>query len=149
MARGGHGLYKVSSGPAMPYSSSPVGKSPETAKRSFQGWPARRVGGLSPSSTLFDTPRCTPMIPFLSNCTVGNQWPSDDLVMTSFPVEIMSMTGHVTVLSSRDHLSMYRGKLWFGIKTYTNGKVKLLRQILPPSQPVHLKGENRKATDYK
>jgi hypothetical protein len=34
---------------------------PETALRSFLGWPARRVGGLRPSSTLSDTPRCAHM----------------------------------------------------------------------------------------
>jgi hypothetical protein len=49
MARGGHGLPKVSLGPAMPYPSTPYGRAtPETALQ-------------QPSSTPLDTPRHTPM----------------------------------------------------------------------------------------
>jgi hypothetical protein len=47
MARGGHGLPKVSPGSAL---------------RPFLGWPARRAGCQRPSSTLLETPRRTPMI---------------------------------------------------------------------------------------
>jgi hypothetical protein len=47
----------------MPYPSTPCGRAtPETAIRPFQGWPARRAGGLQPSSTPLDTPRRTPMV---------------------------------------------------------------------------------------
>jgi hypothetical protein len=62
MARGSHGLPKVSLGPAMPYPSTPCGRTtPETALWPFQGWPTLRVGGLRPSPTLLYTPRRTPM----------------------------------------------------------------------------------------
>jgi hypothetical protein len=63
MARGGHGLLK-SPGPAMPDPSTPCRRAtPEMAEplQPFQGWPARRMGSLRPSSTLLDTPRRTPM----------------------------------------------------------------------------------------
>jgi hypothetical protein len=50
MARGGHGLPKVSPGPAQPDPYMPC------------GWPAYRAGGLRLSSTPLDTPRCTPML---------------------------------------------------------------------------------------
>jgi hypothetical protein len=50
MARGGHGLPKVSPESAMPYPSTPCRQA--TCK----------VGGLRPSSTPLDTPRCTAMI---------------------------------------------------------------------------------------
>jgi hypothetical protein len=63
-ARGCHGLPKVSSGPAMPYLSPPLGRAtPKIALRPFQGWHARRAGCLQPSSTPLDTPRHTPMGP--------------------------------------------------------------------------------------
>jgi hypothetical protein len=53
-ARAGHGLSKVFLGLAMPYPSTPYGwATPKTALRLFQGWPARRLGGLQPSSTLW------------------------------------------------------------------------------------------------
>jgi hypothetical protein len=62
MVRCGHGLPKVSPGPAMPYPSMACGQAiPEAIIQSFQGWPARRACGLQPSSTLFDTPCRTPM----------------------------------------------------------------------------------------
>jgi hypothetical protein len=62
MARGDHGLTKVSPAPAMPYRSMPCGQAtPETALQPFQGWPAHRAGGLLPSSTPLDTSRRTPM----------------------------------------------------------------------------------------
>jgi hypothetical protein len=51
LARGGHELSKVSPGPAMPDPSMPYEQAtPETALWPFQGWPARRAGGLRPSS---------------------------------------------------------------------------------------------------
>jgi hypothetical protein len=57
MARGGHGLPKVLLGPAMPYPSTLCGfATPETAFPAFQGWSARRVGGLQPSSIPLVTP---------------------------------------------------------------------------------------------
>jgi hypothetical protein len=41
----------------MPYPSTPCRlATPETALRPFQGWPARRVGGLRPSVDLFGPP---------------------------------------------------------------------------------------------
>jgi hypothetical protein len=62
MARGGHGLPKVSPGPAMPYLSMPCGRAtPKTALQLFQGWSAQRVGGLRPSSIPLNTPRHTPL----------------------------------------------------------------------------------------
>jgi hypothetical protein len=62
MARGDHGLPKVSPGPAMPYSSMTCGHAtPQMALWAFQGWPAHRAGDLRASSTPLDTPRCTPM----------------------------------------------------------------------------------------
>jgi hypothetical protein len=64
MERGGHGLPKVSLGPAMPDPSMPCWRAtPETALRPFQGWPARRTGGLRLSSTPMDTLCRTPMQP--------------------------------------------------------------------------------------
>jgi hypothetical protein len=51
----GHGLPKVSPGPAVPYPSRPL-------KRLFQGWPANRAVGLWLSSTLLDTPHFTSML---------------------------------------------------------------------------------------
>jgi hypothetical protein len=62
MARGGHGLPKVSPGPAMPDLSTP-GKQATTEMASwlFLGRPARRKSGLRSSSTLLHTPQCTPM----------------------------------------------------------------------------------------
>jgi hypothetical protein len=58
MARGGHGLHKVSGGPAIPYPSTPCKwATPETA----QGWPARKASGLQPFSTPLVTPRRTHM----------------------------------------------------------------------------------------
>jgi len=63
MARGGHGLPKVLTGPVMPCPSTPCGRvTPETALCSFQGWPTCRVGGLRPSFIPLDTPRHTPMV---------------------------------------------------------------------------------------
>jgi hypothetical protein len=51
MARGGHGLHKVSPGP---------NPNPETALRPLQGWPAYKAGGPQAFSTHLDTPHCTP-----------------------------------------------------------------------------------------
>jgi hypothetical protein len=63
MARGGYGLPKVSPGPAMLDPSTPCGQAtPERALQPFQGWPARRAGGLRLSSTLLDTARRTAMV---------------------------------------------------------------------------------------
>jgi hypothetical protein len=65
MARGGHGLPKVSLGPAIPYASTPFGRAtPETTLQLFQGWPACRAGGLTPPSTPLDTSRRTPLCRF-------------------------------------------------------------------------------------
>jgi hypothetical protein len=62
MARGGHGLPKVSPRPAMLYSSMPCSQAtPETNLWPFQTWRARRVGGQRPSSTPLDNPRRTCM----------------------------------------------------------------------------------------
>jgi hypothetical protein len=62
MARGGHGHPKVSHGPIMTYPSTPCGRAtPETTLRPLQGWPARKTGGLLPSSIPLDTQSCTPM----------------------------------------------------------------------------------------
>jgi hypothetical protein len=45
MVRGGHGLPKLSLGPAIPYPSTPCRRaSLETALQLFQGWPAHRAG---------------------------------------------------------------------------------------------------------
>jgi hypothetical protein len=63
IARGDHGLPKVSLGPAMLYPCMPCGQAtPETALQLFQGWLTHRVGGLQLSSTPLDTPRCTPTL---------------------------------------------------------------------------------------
>jgi hypothetical protein len=62
MAKGGHGLPKVSPWPAKPYRSTPCGRATyKTTLQPFQRWPARRAGGLRSSSTPLDTPRRTPM----------------------------------------------------------------------------------------
>jgi hypothetical protein len=64
MARGGHGLPKVSPVPAMPYPSLPCGwATTETALQPFLAWPTHRAGGLRSSSTPLDNPRRTPMRP--------------------------------------------------------------------------------------
>jgi hypothetical protein len=66
MAMGGHGLPKVSPGPAMPDPSTPCRRaSPETALRSFQGWPMTSPQGWWPSSTPLDTPRRTQFLSYL------------------------------------------------------------------------------------
>ena len=58
MARGGHVLPKVSPGPALPDPSTPCGRAtPKTALQLFLRWPARRAGGLPPSSILLNTQR--------------------------------------------------------------------------------------------
>jgi hypothetical protein len=60
IARGGHGLPKVSPRPDMPYPFTPCRRAiPETALQLFWGWPACRVGSLRLSSTPLDTPRRT------------------------------------------------------------------------------------------
>jgi hypothetical protein len=62
MRRGGHGLPKVSPGPALPYPATPCElATPKTALWPFLRWPSHRVGGLRPSFALLDTPRRTPM----------------------------------------------------------------------------------------
>jgi hypothetical protein len=58
--RGIHGLPKVSCVPAMPDPYISCGQAtPQTALQPFGGWPTHRVGGLRPSSSFLDTPRCT------------------------------------------------------------------------------------------
>jgi hypothetical protein len=48
MASGGHGLFKVLPGPAMPYPSTPCGRAtPEMALRPFHGWPTHRAGQVA------------------------------------------------------------------------------------------------------
>jgi hypothetical protein len=60
IARGGHGLPKVSPRPPMPDLSTPSGRAtPETALQLFQGWPARRTGGLPSFSTLLAVRLCS------------------------------------------------------------------------------------------
>jgi hypothetical protein len=62
MARGGHGLAKVSLGLTMSDLSTPCGRaSPEMALWLFQGWHAHRTGGLWLFSMPLDTPYSTPM----------------------------------------------------------------------------------------
>jgi hypothetical protein len=63
LARGLHGLPRVSPGPALRNPSTPCRRAtPETAFRPFRGWPAHRAGGLRPSDTPLDTPRRTSLI---------------------------------------------------------------------------------------
>jgi hypothetical protein len=62
MARDGHGLPKVSLGPAMSCPSMPCWwGTPEKSFCLFQGWPACRAGGQRRPSTSLDTPRRTTM----------------------------------------------------------------------------------------
>jgi hypothetical protein len=62
MGRGGRGLPKVSTTPAVPDPSTPCRRvTPEMVLRMFQGWPACKEGGLQQSLTPLDTPRRTPM----------------------------------------------------------------------------------------
>jgi hypothetical protein len=59
MAKGGHGLPKVS---AMPYPFMTRRRATaEAAIRPFQGWPVRSKGGLQPYSAPSYAPRRTPM----------------------------------------------------------------------------------------
>jgi hypothetical protein len=63
MARGIHGLPKVSPRPAMPDPSMPCRRAtPETALCPFWVWPTRRTGSLRPSSIPLDTPRRTGLV---------------------------------------------------------------------------------------
>jgi hypothetical protein len=63
MARGGHGLPKVSIGPAKHYPSTPCGRvTSETTLWPFQGLLAYRAGSLRPSASSLYTPRQTPML---------------------------------------------------------------------------------------
>jgi hypothetical protein len=55
---GGHGLLKLSLGPAMPYPSTPCRRATSWL---FEGWPACRAGDLRPSSNPLNTPCRTPM----------------------------------------------------------------------------------------
>jgi hypothetical protein len=77
MARGGHGLPKVSLGPAMPNLSMPCGQATtEKALQPLQGWPAYKVSWLRPFSTPLDIPRRTPMVPVKT--------PSNQIVVRRF-----------------------------------------------------------------
>jgi hypothetical protein len=58
MARGGHGLSKVSLGPVVPYPFTPYG---QATLRAVLALPTRKVGGLRPASTPLDAPRHTPI----------------------------------------------------------------------------------------
>jgi hypothetical protein len=87
MARGMHGLPKVSPGPAMPYLSTPCRRATaKTAFCLFIGWPACRAGGLRLSPTPLDTPRHTGLAP--SYVYISNRLPSPetnlDEVLLSF-----------------------------------------------------------------
>jgi hypothetical protein len=77
MARGGHGLPKVSLRPAMPYPPTPCGRAtPETALLSFQRWPAHRAGSLRLFSSPLDTPHRTPLYRGMqsnSSTSLGNK----------------------------------------------------------------------------
>jgi hypothetical protein len=67
MAKGNHGLPKVSPGPTMPNPSTPCGRATrEIALRPFQWWPARWAGRMRPSSTTLYTP--TPYEPEIQTC---------------------------------------------------------------------------------
>jgi hypothetical protein len=60
MVRDGHGLPKVSPGPAIPDPSTHCKRTtPKMALWPFRGWAAHRLGSLRPSSTPLDTPRGT------------------------------------------------------------------------------------------
>jgi hypothetical protein len=62
MARGGHGVSKISLGPAMLYPFMPCGRPPlKWTYGHFRSGCPCRAGGLRPSSTLLDTPYCTPL----------------------------------------------------------------------------------------
>jgi len=91
MARGGQGLPKVSHGLTMPNLSTPCGRAtPEIALRLFQGWPARKAGGLRPSSTPLDTSRCTPKT-YLDVITVPPHMPSKaELILLTYQSEVLT-----------------------------------------------------------
>jgi hypothetical protein len=62
MARGSHGLPKVSPRPFMSYPSIPCGRAiPETVLQLFKEWPTHREDDLQPSSSHLDTLCHTPM----------------------------------------------------------------------------------------
>jgi hypothetical protein len=68
MARGGHGVPKVSPGTAMPYPFTLCGRAtPVMALWPFQEWPARRARGLLFFPTPLDAPRCMPIRDALSS----------------------------------------------------------------------------------
>jgi hypothetical protein len=71
MASGIHGLPKVLPGLAMSDPSMFCGwATPNTALRPFLKWPGHRAGGLHPSSTPLDTPRCTGLDETVCNVTI-------------------------------------------------------------------------------
>jgi hypothetical protein len=106
MARGGHGLPKVSPGPAMPYPSTPWGRAtPEMNLRLFLGWLTRRASGLRPSSTPLDTPRRTPMLE--STLNFYSFWP--------FVVFFLLQFVGVAEFELRDVDTLHRGRLASGI----------------------------------
>jgi hypothetical protein len=59
MAKGSHDLPNVSTGPAVPYLSTPCKRATPEMALWFQGWLAHKAVGLRPSSTPLDTPRRT------------------------------------------------------------------------------------------
>jgi hypothetical protein len=62
MARGGHGISKVSLGDVVPVSSTLCGQAtPDTASHLFQARPVQMAGNLRASSIPADTPCRTPM----------------------------------------------------------------------------------------
>jgi hypothetical protein len=74
--RGIHGRTKVSCGPAKPDPYTPCGwATPQTALRLFGGWPARRAGGLRPSSSTLDTPSRTGLALKVVTGPYGKEYP--------------------------------------------------------------------------
>jgi hypothetical protein len=86
MARGSHELPKVSLGPALPYPSSPCGRSPENGLMAVSGVATHRVGGLWQSATPLDTQPLTPLrVIHHPRPSVGDVW----MVMTGCLIRIL------------------------------------------------------------
>jgi hypothetical protein len=100
MARGGHGLPKLSLKPARPYPSTPCERAtPETALQPFEEWPTHRVGSLWPSSTSLDTPRHTSMVLLLSD--------SYNEAKDETRSEEDSLCGRWALKNNKDHLVLF------------------------------------------
>jgi hypothetical protein len=100
---------------------SPCGRTtPEMALRPFQGWPARRAGGLWPSSTPLDTPRHMPLFKsrrlqshlglaaISQNLARSSCWTGGELVGTG----AVFWTGAVGAGDSRFHKAGPETKVW-------------------------------------